>query len=106
MLVNSDIQPSRQTIKTEAAHIVDCKNEPNSYALDEKNIMSLIIQKQNRVISLIIKTNQSMASPDRQMRVATLRDQVQTLLGAGHDITSTAVRGMESSTSSPKPRRL
>ena len=48
MLVNSDIRPPRQTIKTEAAHIVDCKNEPNSYALDEKNIMSLIIQKKNQ----------------------------------------------------------
>lgn len=80
MRITSDAKHSRQIIITEAAHILDCKLKPKSNAPDEKDIMSLIM-----------KTNQSMESPDSQMTLATLKDQVRTFLGAGHDTTSTAV---------------
>lgn len=80
MRVNDDVMLAQQIIKVEAAQIAHGILEKTSNAPDEKDIMSLII-----------KTDQSVTSPDSQMTLATLRDQVRTFLGAGHDTSSAAV---------------
>ena len=79
MRVSSEVQKSRQVIKREAAVIVDGKLKHKSTAADKKDIMSLII-----------KTNESIALPEDQMTLATLKDQVRTFIGSGHDTTSVA----------------
>ena len=78
--VSSDYHKSQQMIKMEAAVIVDRGLKHKSTAPDDKDIMSLII-----------KTNGSMALPESQITLAMLQDQVRTFIGAGHDTTSAAV---------------
>lgn len=80
MRVNGDIKLAQQIIKTEAAQIAHGILEKKPNSPDEKDI-----------ISLIIKSNQSMTPPDSKMTLSTLRDQIRTFLGAGHDTMSVAV---------------
>lgn len=78
--VSRDTELSQQIMKREAADIMDCKLKQRSTAPDEKDIMSLIL-----------KTNQSTALPESQITLATLKNQVRTFIGAGHETASVAV---------------
>ena len=79
--VNRDIQQSRRIILSRASQIIKEK-QANEIAQRES--------KTKDIIGLIVKDNMNASSADT-LSLETMRNQVMTFLGAGHDTTATSV---------------
>lgn len=76
--MNSDMQESRGIIVDEANAIIESKYDQ--------------ADKQSKdILSLIIRDNENAQSQADELSFETLRDQIMTFLGAGHDTTATGV---------------
>ena len=76
--MNSDMQASREIIVNEATRIIESKHCQSE-------------RESKDIISLIVRDNEKAKPRGEQLSFESMRDQVMTFLGAGHDTTATGV---------------